>query len=72
MVRPRPTTSTERLAAGRQQLYVAQQLGHSLAVLQSTYAHLMAEYEECERIDPDAEIATARKVGTRSVPAEAR
>jgi integrase len=49
------------LAEGRQPLYVAKQLGHSLAVLLSTYAHLIAEYEDSERIDAEAEIATARR-----------
>ena len=34
------------LAEGRQPLYVARQLGHSLAVLLSTYAHLIDEYED--------------------------
>ena len=48
------------LAAGHQPLYVAEQLGHSVAVLLSTYAHLMAEYEQRERIDPDAETAAAQ------------
>jgi integrase len=48
------------LAEGRQPLYVARQLGHSLAVLLSTYAHLLAEYEEAERIDAEAEIIKAR------------
>jgi hypothetical protein len=37
------------------------QLGHSLAVLLSTYAHLIDEYEDAERIDAEAEIAKARK-----------
>jgi integrase len=32
------------LAEGRQPLYVARQLGHSLGVLLSTYAHLIDEY----------------------------
>jgi integrase len=59
------------LAEGRQQLYVAQQLGHSLAVLLSTDAHLIAEYEESERIDAEAEIAAARaKVGSAVVRTE--
>jgi integrase len=49
------------LAEGRQPLYVARQLGHSLAVLLSTYAHLINEYADAERIDADAEIATARQ-----------
>lgn len=49
------------LAEGRQPLYVARQLGHSLAVLLSTYAHLIDEYADAERIDADAEIATARQ-----------
>jgi len=49
------------LAEGRQPLYVACQLGHSLAVLLSTYAHLIDEYAELERIDADAEIANVRR-----------
>jgi integrase len=49
------------LAEARQPLYVARQLGHSLAVLLSTYAHLIDEYAEGEPIDADAEIAKARE-----------
>jgi integrase len=49
------------LAEGRQPLYVARQLGHSLAVLLETYAHLIDEYAERERIDAEAEIADARR-----------
>ncbi|MBV8218590.1 MAG: hypothetical protein JO325_09000 [Solirubrobacterales bacterium] len=50
------------LAAGKQPL------GHTLAVFLSTYAHLIDEFEDRERIDADAEIATARRdVGTRLV-----
>ena len=49
------------LAEGRQPLYVAQQLGHSLAVLLSTYSHLMAEYAESPAIDAEAEISEARR-----------
>ena len=46
-------------------MYVAKQLGHSLAMLLSTYAHLIAEYEDAERIDAEAEIRKARgKVGS--------
>jgi integrase len=53
------------LAEGRQPVYVAKQLGHSLAVLLTTYAHLIAEYEDVERIDAEAEIRKARgKVGS--------
>jgi hypothetical protein len=48
------------LAEGRQPLYVARQMGHSLAVLLSTYAHLIDEYSEGEPIDAEAEIADAR------------
>jgi integrase len=60
------------LAEGRQPLYVARQLGHSVSVLLSTYAHLIDEYEERDRIDADAEIAGARrKVGTHLVRTEA-
>jgi integrase len=59
------------LAEGRQPLYVAQQLGHSVAVLLSTYAHLIAEYEESERVDAEAEIAGARgQVGSALVRTE--
>jgi integrase len=49
------------LAEGRQPLYVARQLGHSLAVLLSSYAHLIDEFEDAERVDPELEIAKARK-----------
>jgi integrase len=57
------------LAEGRQPLYVARQLGHSVAVLLSTYAHLIDEFEDRERIDAEAEIREARrKVGSPSVP----
>ena len=42
-------------------MYVARQLGHSLAVLLETYAHLIDEYAERERIDAEAEIADARR-----------
>jgi integrase len=49
------------LAEGRQPLYVAQQLGHSLAVLLSTYSHLMAEYAESPAIDAEVEISKARR-----------
>jgi integrase len=60
------------LAEGRQPLYVARQLGHSVSVLLSTYAHFIDEYEDRERIDADAEIAGARrKVGTHLVRTEA-
>jgi integrase len=38
------------LAEGRQPLCVARQLGHSLAVLLETYAHLIEEYAKEERI----------------------
>ena len=49
------------LAEGRQPLYVAKQLGHSLAVLLSTYAHLIDEYAERQPIDAEGEITKARK-----------
>lgn len=48
------------LAEGRHPLYVARQLGYSLAVLLNTYAHLIDEYADAQSIDADAEIATAR------------
>ncbi len=49
------------LAAGRQPLWIAKQAGHSLAVLLSTYAHLIDEFAEHERVDPETEIAKARE-----------
>jgi integrase len=56
------------LAEGRQPIWCAKQLGHTLAVFLSTYAHLIDEFEDRERIDADAEIAKARReVGTRLV-----
>jgi integrase len=56
------------LAEGKQPIWIAKQLGHSLAVFLSTYAHLIDEFEDRERIDADTEIAKARReVGTRLV-----
>jgi integrase len=52
------------LAEGRQPLYVSRQLGHSVAVLLDTYAHLIDEYEDAHNIDANAEIRAARE-GTR-------
>jgi integrase len=49
------------LAEGRQPLYVARQLGHSLGVLLETYAHLIEEYAEAQRIDAEHEIDSARQ-----------
>ena len=49
------------LAEGHRPLYVARQLGHSLTVLLSTYAHLIDEYEGRERVDAEAEITRARE-----------
>jgi hypothetical protein len=40
---------------------VARQLGHTFAVLLSTYAHLIDEYAEREPINAEAEITKARK-----------
>lgn len=37
-------------------------LGHSLAVLIDTYAHLIDEYEEADRVDPEAEIGRGREI----------
>ena len=54
------------LAEGRQPMYVAGQLGHSVAVLLSTYGHLLSEFEDRERIDVEREIESAR---SRRVPA---
>ena len=48
------------LAEGRQPVWIAKQAGHSVAVLLETYSHLIDEFEERERIDPEHEIATAR------------
>lgn len=56
------------LAEGRQPLSVTRQLGHSVNVLLSTYAHLIDEDEERQNIDAEAEIARAgRNACTRSV-----
>jgi integrase len=53
------------LAEGRQPVWIAQQAGHSLAVLLSTYAHLIEEYAERERVDPELEIAKVREINVR-------
>lgn len=50
------------LAEGKQPLYVAAQLGHSLRMLIDIYAHLIAEYEQAEHVDPEAEIVRARGI----------
>ena len=56
------------LAEGKQPIWCAKQLGHTVAVFLSTYAHLIDEFEDRERIDAEAEIAKARReVGTRLV-----
>ncbi len=56
------------LVEGKQPIWCAKQLGHTLAVFLSTYAHLIDEFEDRDRIDADAEIAKARReVGTRLV-----
>jgi len=55
------------LAEGHQPLYVAWQLGHSLPVLFSTYAHLIDEYaERSQPVDAEAEIAKARTISCAS------
>jgi len=58
------------LAEGRQALYVAQQLGHSPTVLLQTYAHLLPEFEDAQRVDPESEISKARGSGVSLSPAE--
>jgi integrase len=56
------------LAEGKQPIWCAEQRGHTLAVFLSTYAHLIDEFEDRERIDADSEITMARReVGTRLV-----
>jgi integrase len=61
------------LAEGKQPIWCAKQLGHTLAVFLSTYAHLIDEFEDRERIDADAEIAKARReVGTHHVRTAAK
>src|SRR2546422_243168 len=57
---PRHSFASLLLAEGRQALYVAQQLGHTPAVLLNTYAHLLPELAEAERVEPELEIAKAR------------
>jgi integrase len=54
------------LAEGRQPIWIAKQAGHSLAVLLSTYAHLIDEYAERESIDVEGEIRSARETGSVS------
>lgn len=54
------------MAQRHQESWVARQLGHSVAMLQKTYWHLIAEYEEAERVDATAEILAARHALTRT------
>jgi hypothetical protein len=51
---------------------VARQLGHSVAVLLSTYAQLLVDFAGRERIDAESEIEQARRdARSRPVPASA-
>jgi integrase len=50
------------LAEGRQPMYVASQMGHSVALLLRAYAHLLAEFEDRLTIDVDQEIERSRRV----------
>lgn len=59
------------LAEPRQPVMVARQAGHSLPVLLSTYAHLIEEYADRERVDPELEITRARKAAAESRQASA-
>ena len=56
------------LAEGRQPQWVARQLGHSAAVLHSTYAHLIDEFEEATDVNAEGEIAAARANRVASQP----
>jgi integrase len=58
------------LAGGYQPVWVARQAGHSLAVMLSTYAHLIDEYAASPAIDPEAEITSARQDRVRPVLVE--
>jgi hypothetical protein len=51
-------------------VWVARQAGHSLALLLSTYAHLIDEYAASPAVDPEAEIASASQDRVRPVFAE--
>jgi integrase len=48
------------LAEGRAIHYVAAQAGHDAQLTLSTYGHLLAEYADTGRIEPEREIAKAR------------
>jgi hypothetical protein len=48
------------LAEQRNPVEVAGQLGHSLQMLLSTYAHVIEEFRDIERVDPEATIRAAR------------
>ena len=48
------------LAAGRRPGEVAEQAGHSLAVCQDTYGHVIAEYPGNQATDPAEEVSKAR------------
>ncbi len=58
----RPSPGTLVLRDGQDQAWdKARQLGHSLGVLLETYAHLIEEYAEAQRIDAEHEIVSARQ-----------
>ncbi|MCK9250055.1 MAG: hypothetical protein M0P31_13910 [Solirubrobacteraceae bacterium] len=56
------------LAEGRTVHYVAAQLGHDPRLTLSTYGHVIAEFEDAPRVDPDDAIREARGIsGSRLV-----
>ena len=46
--------------------YVAQQLGHDGRLTRSISRHVIAEFEDAPRTDPETEIANARAAVTKS------
>jgi integrase len=58
------------LAEGRSVHYVARQLGHAASMTLDTYGHVIDEFEDAPRIDPETEIRAAREAAasTRLVP----
>jgi len=53
------------IQAGYSPVELAAEMGHAPTLTLNTYAHLFSEFARGERIDPEAEIASARAVETR-------
>lgn len=59
-------------AESRNPAYVAEQMGHSLQTLLSTYVHIIEDLRDAERVDGNQLIQEARIGSTREAPADGK